>query len=115
MRRGDLVAGFRRERSVVREQAFERPQHQRQGRAELMTDVGEEGRLGAVKLGKHIGPPSLILDCASVLNRRSYVARHQFKERLIFCIDAARRVDACNQDPERFVMNARHDGEDDSF
>ena len=40
---------------------LERAQHQRQRRAELVADVGEEGGLGAVELGQRLGAPALLL------------------------------------------------------
>ncbi|MCY1379505.1 hypothetical protein D9M69_672300 [compost metagenome] len=40
---------------------FDRPQHQGQWRAELVTDVGKEGDLGPVEFGQRLGTSPLIV------------------------------------------------------
>ena len=61
---GDLeLLAMRRRQSAGAslEHVLDRPEHQRQRRAELVADVGEEGRLGAVELRQRLGAPALLL------------------------------------------------------
>ena len=47
------------QRWSVGEHVLERPEHQRQRRAELVADVREERGLGAVELGQRLGAAAL--------------------------------------------------------
>jgi hypothetical protein len=44
-----------------RQHLLQRPEHQREWRAELVADVAEEGRLGAIDLGQGLRAPALLL------------------------------------------------------
>ena len=62
------------------EHVLERPQHQRQRRAELVADVGEERGLGAVDLGQRLGAPALLLVGLGVGDRRGDLAGDEVEE-----------------------------------
>ena len=62
------------------EQLLDRAEHQRQRRAELVADVGEERGLGAVQLGQRLGPPPLLLVGAGVGDGGGDVAGQQVEE-----------------------------------
>ena len=70
----------RRRRRMAHQHVLERPEHQRQRRAELVAHVGEERGLGAVELGERLGPAALLFVGAGVGDRRGDLPRDQIEK-----------------------------------
>ena len=64
----------------MRQHLLERAQHQGQRRAELVADIGEERRLGAVDLRQRVGTPPLLVVGVDVGEARRDLAGHQIDE-----------------------------------
>jgi hypothetical protein len=72
-----LARGHRRARAAdLTFELLERPEHQCQRRAELVADIGEEKRLGAVDLGQRLGALALLLVGPRVREPGRDLARH---------------------------------------
>src|SRR5262249_49563130 len=80
-------------------QILQRGEHQRQWRAELVADVAEEGRLGAIDLGERLGPPSLLLIGARAGDGGRNLAGDQLIEAFIVVVEGATRAHSRDQDP----------------
>ena len=69
------------ERSRIGAQrVLDRPEHQRERRAELVADVAEEGGLRAIELGERLGAPALFLVGLRVGDARADLARDEVEE-----------------------------------
>ena len=88
----------------VREQVLERAEHQRQRRAELVADVREECRLGAVDLGQRRRAPALCLERLRVGEPRRNLRRHEAEERAVRVVESAHRAHAGDEDRARPVL-----------
>ena len=62
---------------------LDRAEHQRQRRAELVADVGEEGGLGPVEFGQRLGPLPLLLVGPGVGDGGGDLAGQQVEEPLV--------------------------------
>ena len=62
------------------QRVLDRPEHQRQRRAEFVTDVGEEQRLRPVDLRQRIGAPALFLESARAGEAGGDLARQKLDE-----------------------------------
>ena len=82
----------------LRQDVLERAEHQGQRGAELVADIGEEERLGAVDLGQELGPPPLLFVSAGVGNRRGDVPRDGVIEVLISLVQQASGADGSDQE-----------------
>ena len=86
---------------IVGQHLFQRSEHQGQRRAELVADVGEELRLGAVEFGQGLGPAPLRLVGAGVAQGRGDLPRHEMEEVAVALVERAARTRAEDEDPER--------------
>ena len=94
------------------ERILERPEHQRQRRAELVADVGEEGRLGAVDLGQRFGAAAFLFVGVRVGQPRRELAHEQRDEAPIGVVDDRNGLSAATNSPAgRFCpcWRDRHD------
>ena len=71
--------GARAGSSSARQRLLERPQHQRQRRAEFVADIGEECGLGAIDLGERLGAVALRFIGFGVGDRRGDLAGDQIR------------------------------------
>ncbi len=92
---------------------LERPQHQGQGRAELVADVREERGLGAVDLGQRLGPPALVLVSFDLGDRGGDMPADRSIEIQIRLIESAPRADAGDQTGGRLGAADRRDRDHD--
>lgn len=76
----DLLVLFGPQRCGFSEQIFERTQHERQRRPELVADVRKENSLGPIDLGQHVGAFLFFFDRPRVLDCRSHLGRDQFEK-----------------------------------
>ncbi len=109
----DGVQRFARQRAAGRERVFLRPQHQRQRRAELVADVGEERRLGAIQLGQRLGALAFGLVSARVADRGDDLRGRQLEERAVSGVQAAVRADAADQHAVRLRLVGRRERQRD--
>ena len=93
----------RRQAFGLREQVFERPEHQRQRRTELVTDVAEERRLRAIQLGELFGTLPLVFQRAHAGERPRNVGAGQPHEVAIVVVELAPRAQSANQVAVGFV------------
>ncbi len=92
---------------------LERPQHQGQGRAELVADVREECGLGAVDLGQGLGAPALLLVGAGVGEAGRDLARDQVDEARVAGVELPVGIDARDQEARRPVLALARDRDHD--
>ena len=78
----------------LRQQVFERTEHQGERRAELVAHVAEESGLRAVELGERLGAPALVLQRAHAGDRAGDVGAQQTKEIAIVVVELAPRADS---------------------
>jgi hypothetical protein len=83
------------------ERIFGRPQDQRQRRAELVADVGEEVGLGAVELGERLGPLALGLARPHAGQARGELARDQLEEAAVLLVERPVGVQTGDDQPGR--------------
>ena len=81
----------------VCEQVLERAEHQRERRAELVADVREERRLGAVDLGERGRASALCLERLRVGKPGRDLRRDEAEERAIRVIESAHRAHASDE------------------
>ena len=81
------------------EQVLERPEHQRQRRAELVADVAEERRLGAVELGQRLGALALLLVGRRLRHRRPDLRGDEIEEVAIVAVEREEPAGAGDQEP----------------
>jgi hypothetical protein len=114
MRRFQPVSVDRRQSRVGRivQRVLDRRQHQSQGRAELVTDVGKEGRLGAVDLGQRLCPAALLLIGLRIGDRGRDLSCHQANEAAIIVIKQAIWIEANNNDAGPTGLARRQDRKD---
>ena len=74
------------------EHVLDRPEHQRQRRAEFMADVGKEGRLRPVELRQRLRAPAFLLIGLGVGDRRRDLAGGQTEEAPVVVVEQAERV-----------------------
>ena len=94
------------------ERVFQRAQHQRQRRAELVADVGEERGLGAVDLGQRFGALALLLVGARVGDAGRDLSRQQAEEAAIVVVERPVRIQAGDKetgDAALACSRQRHD------
>jgi hypothetical protein len=82
----------------IREQLFDRTEHQGERRAEFVADVREKDRLRPVQFGQRLGAPALFLERARIGDRRRNVLRRQREERPVGIVELAARADAGDDD-----------------
>ncbi|MDH6472737.1 hypothetical protein M2303_006318 [Micromonospora sp. H404/HB375] len=82
-------------------QLVHRPHDQRERGAELVTDVGEEGGLGAVQLGELLGPPLLRLVAAGARDSGRQVPGGQLHEAAVAVVQRPVAVESRHQEPVR--------------
>jgi hypothetical protein len=97
--RDELAAVLARVVSRRGQYLFQWRQHQRERRAELVADVGEEQRLGAVDLGQRLGAAALLLVGLGAGDRGGDLAGYQLEERGVGALVEAKRVQAGDQQP----------------
>ena len=78
-------------------QLGDRPEHQRERRAELVADPGEERRLGPVQLGQAFGAPLLGREGVRRRRRRGQVMADQLEERPVLLVQRQVRAHAGDQ------------------
>ena len=96
VRGGQALAAGRAER-VVGQLLLERAEHQRQRRAELVRDVGEERGLGAVDVGERLGPRALLLIGERVRQRAGDALRDEVEEAAVGLVELEAGADAGDQ------------------
>ena len=101
-------AGGKRLRAVV-ERILERSQHQGQRRAELVADVGEERRLGAIELGQRLGPPPLLLVGLRIGDRGGDLAGDQVEEAAIVVVEQPEGIEADHEHAGAAGLAGRRD------
>ncbi len=74
---------------------------QRDRGAELVADVGEERRLGAVELGEFLGPALLRAIAAGAGDAGGEVARDQADEAAVLLVERAVAIQRGHQEPAR--------------
>ena len=94
----------------LRERVLQRAQHQRQRRAELVADVGEEGGLGPVDRRQRLGPLAGLLVGSGVADRGGDLGGRQIEERAIVVIEPQPRADAGDEETDEALRDHhRHD------
>ena len=76
-------------------------EHQGQRGAELVADVGEEPRLGAVEFSQRLGASPFLLVGARVTQRRRDLACHEVEEAPVAFVERPARADAEHEHAER--------------
>ncbi len=87
-RRGQLAGG---------ERVFQRSQHQRQRRAELVADVREEGGLGAIDFRQRRGAPAFFFVGARIGDGGGDLRADQLEETGVQLVEPHARADADHQ------------------
>ena len=94
---------------LLAQHVLERPQHQRQRRAELVRDVGEERGLRAIQFREALGPPPLVLERLGVGEPRGNLAGDELEERPVVGVELARRAHRRHQNgPRPIVAGEQH-------
>ena len=88
------------------------PSMQRQRRAELVADVAEEGRLGAVELGQRLGARALLLVGLGVGQGRGDLPGDEVEEGAVLVVEGPARTDAGDQKRRRPGAARRRDRQD---
>ena len=83
----------------LRQRVFQRPQHQRERRAELVAHVGEEGGLGAIDLGERLGALALFLVGARVGDRSGELTGQKLVEAAIGSSSFSRALTPATRNP----------------
>ena len=97
----------------VGERVLDRAEHQGQRRAELVRDVGEEGRLRPVELRQGLGPLLLLLVGPGVGDGGADLAGDQLEEPAVLLVEPQPRADAGHEESRRLVGPGRRDGQHD--
>ena len=79
------------------QRVLERTDHQCQRRAEFVTDIGEEGRLGSIDLGQRLGAAAFLLIGLGVGDGRRDLTRHQPEEASIVLVEQSEGIEADDQ------------------
>ena len=104
--------GVGRQRLAGRAQdVLQRTDHQRQRRPELVRDVREERRLGAIELGQRFRPAPLFLERLRVGQRRRDLGCDQPEERSIVLVERAHRAHRGNEDRARVFLARQQNGQ----
>ena len=94
---------------LLGEHLLQGPEHEGQGRAELVAHVGEEGRLDPVQLGERLRAQLLLLIGARVGEGRGQVAAHQLEEALVRVVEREPGAQAHHEQArERAARGAFH-------
>ncbi len=107
------MVGTVRRRSGQR--LLERPEHQGQRRAELVADIGEERRLGAVELGERFGALALLLIGRGIGDPRRDLSGHQIEESRIALIEPPIGIDPDDEESRRSILALAGNGHDGGF
>ena len=112
MRGLDAVAMRRRQalRGFV-EQVLEGAEHQRQGRAEFVADVGEEGSLGAVDLRQRFGAPAFLLVGLGVGDRRGDLSGRKAEKTPVVVVEQPERIEADDEHAGAAGFPGRQNGD----
>ena len=111
---GDIHVGrgVRRQRLAGSAQdVLQRADHQRQRRPELVRDVREERRLGAIEFRQRFRPPPFVLECLRVGQRRRELGCDQPEERSIVLVERAHRAHRCDEDRARVFLARQQNGQ----
>ena len=84
-----------------RQRLLQGAEHERQRRAEFVTDVGEERRLGAVEFSQRLGALALAFVFVGPRDRRRNLRRHQFNETFELGVQRPMRIEARHKIAER--------------
>jgi hypothetical protein len=97
---GDLDEGaaFSGEGALVRNQVFQRPQHQGEGSTEFVRDVGEERRLLAVDFFQRQRSSPFFFISLRVGDRRRDLARGEFEKAPVALVEQPERIEPHDQD-----------------
>jgi len=101
-----------RRRLAIGERVLERPEHERERRTELVADVREEDRLGAIDLGQSLGAAPLLVVRPRVRNGSLQLGAHQSQEAAVAVVQPDAGADADHQGPGRTTRHGgleRHD------
>ncbi len=98
--------------AVLAQGVVQRPQDQRQRRAQLVADVGEEHGLGTVHLGQGPGAPRFLLIGHGVRDNAARVACHHIEEGAVLRIQRAARADAQHQHARGLAVARPANGHD---
>jgi len=83
------------------ERFLQRPEHERERRAELVAHVRKKASLGPIELGERLGAALLFLERTSVADRRRDLCRQQLEETAIAVVEAQTRAQADDQHARR--------------
>ena len=104
------LAACRRKLAVGgRKLLLQRAEHQRQRCAELVRDVGEEGRLGAVDVGQRLGAGALLLVGERVGQGAGHALRDEVEEAAVGLVQRQPGADAGDEDARRPLGARRAD------
>ncbi len=93
----------------VRRHVLQRPEHQGQGRAELVAHVREEGRLRPVELGQGFDPPPFLLIGVGIGDGRRDLARRELEEATVALAEQAVGVQPHHQHAAAARLTGRRD------
>ena len=100
-----------RQRFRLGESVLRRPQHQGQRRPELVADVAEERRLGAIDLRQRLGAGPGLGQRAGVGDGRGDLAGDQLEEAAVLVVEDEPRADRGDQHAGRPLLARLRDGE----
>jgi len=83
--------------------------HQRERRAELVTDIAEECGLDAVDFGKRFGASTFFFIGAGIRDCRGHLAGDEIEKAAIAIVELKVRADAEDQQPCELVRDVRGD------
>jgi hypothetical protein len=110
-----LSAGGWETVGVLGEFVFERAEHEGEGRAKFVADVGEEGGLGAVDFGEGLGALTLFLIRASVGDGGGDAGDDQIEEGAVGVVEGEARADAGDESTDGVSATGGKNRKDESF
>ena len=93
----------------VAEAVLDRPEQQRQRRAELVADVRKKRRFRAVEFGEGVGAPPLLLIGARIGDRIADLPRQQVEKCLVVPVQTLMGVETGDEDRRGLVPGGKND------
>ena len=93
--------------ACFRQDLLERPEHQRQRRAELVADIAEECGLGAIDLGQRLRALAFLLIGARAGQADGDLFRDAANELTVAVVEGAARMDADHEEAGRLTALAQ--------
>src|SRR5262249_36244594 len=98
VRNPDPLAVLRDQAAGIGQRLFQRPKHQGERRSKLMTDIGEEHRLGAVELCERLRAPPLLLISVRMGDGSCDQGSYEAEKAAIVLVEQSERIEADDQD-----------------